>query len=52
MLAINDNNSIWFAVRKSSNFVFHLVSKIGDFMRSMSCSRKLKVRDEGQMNNE
>jgi len=42
-LAINDYSSACFAVHKISNFNGNLVSKIGNFMRSMSCSNKTKI---------
>jgi len=48
-LAISDNNSICFAVHKSSNFNCNLVSKIVNFMRSMLCSKKRKIIDEGRV---
>jgi len=42
-LAINDNNSICFAVHKSSNFNCNFISKIGTLMRSMSAWKKQKM---------
>jgi len=48
-LAINDSNSICFAVCNSSMFNCNLISTIGKFMRSMSCSKKRKILDEGRM---
>jgi len=41
-----------FAVHKSSNFNCNLVSKISNLMRSMSSSKKQKIRDEGRMFND
>jgi len=48
-LAINDNNSICFVLHKNSNFNCNLVSKIGKFMQSMSCSKKRKILDKGRI---
>jgi len=48
-LAINGNDSICFAVHKSSNFDCNLISKIGNFVRSMSASKKRKILDDGRM---
>jgi len=42
-------NSICFAVHKSNNLNCDLVSKIGNFMRNMSCSKKQKILHEGWM---
>jgi len=42
-------NSICFAVHKSNNLNCDLVSKIGNFMRSMSCSKKQKILHEERM---
>jgi len=42
-----DDNSICFAVHKRNNLNCDLVSKIGNFMRSMSCSRKRKFLMKG-----
>ena len=46
-LAINDNNSICFAVHKSNSLNCNLVSKIGNFMRSMSCPKNEKFFMKG-----
>ena len=48
-LAIDYNNSIRFAVHKSNNLNCDLVSEIGNFMRSTSCSKKQKIFHEGRM---
>jgi len=38
---------VCFAVHKSSNFNCTLVSKIDNYMRSMSCSKKRKILQKG-----
>ena len=50
-LVINDNNSICFAVQKSSSFDCNLASKIVNLMRSMSCLKKRKNL-EGRMSDD
>jgi len=47
-LPINDDSSVYCAVHKSGNFNGTLISKIGNFMRSVSCSKKTKVLDGGR----
>jgi len=49
-VAINDNNSVCFAVHKSSNSNCNLVSQIGNFMGSMSYWKNRKIL-EGRMFN-
>jgi len=52
-LAIDNNNNLCFPVHKINNLNCNLVSKIGNFMRSMSCLQKRKIRHERRMfNNE
>jgi len=51
-LTIDDNNSTCFAVHKNNNLNCNLVSKIGNFMRSMSCSQKRKILVEERMFND